>query len=255
MSFNFFKNKNVDHITISKSCTDFLYKVIEAMLETTEYANITISNVLGLKIQSIDAMAVCLYQIIIPYKRLINKKLASKKKVSVNFVIQSLYTFLKNHRNQNVTFYLHDTNIELVVYTPEYYTYTLQANQQDQNHYVQLPSYITKPSLVLEPHEFSQIVMNMAVGGGFTKIITGNQLFKFITNSETGQIEINIELEKSCITTNNTYITKFLKPMCCSITFCSNVCLYVSKNGPIHIRYCYHHEMAQVYVALVPVNR
>lgn len=227
------------------------------MAEMSDYGTIIFSSLNGFCIQSIDASAICVHQMRLPLHRL---KVINQDNIyhSSNFKINELLGFLKRHTNAilfKVSFNTICVQFQLGITKHKSYEIILNSNLHYKYCHISLPVTLNKPTIVIDPINFNKIVMNLAVGGGYTKMNLNHNSLTLTSDCEVGSICIDISVGKqNCNHFTNTFVTKFLKPLCTTITFAQNVCMTLKHNKPLEITYTLQHELIHMYTAIAPIN-
>lgn len=230
--------KKVDLIL---SAYSLLKKVLETTLEGTECAKLCFkssdSHRAPFSIVAMDALMVS--QGCTEFNRPCFERYQCDEDHEISIDVKELHDFVRNCKgSKRIRFTCEDLVIKVHEMSGTHEK-TLKPRRNDNTAYLQLDllHYRDWPNFEMSATEFSNIVLDLAVGGSEMSVsIDTNSNVKFHTNFESGKIDIDVPTdvllshrapEKTCVT--STFIVKFMK-LLCSITYIvRSVTVFVSK--------------------------
>ena len=203
----------------------------------------------GLFIQSVDSLNVCIIQFNFKREKFFQYTLQFRLRVK----IRQLYTQLK-HMTGYVRFALVDNQLYLNEYTGTEVSGTgwhIPASS-DQTSYFMLDStqFAAQPSFEIRPTDFNNMIMDLAVGGGYLTVAMTAETVTWTTRFETGVIRIvtHSSAKFTLVTPpatpfENVYLTKFFKQACSITTMCDSLQVYMAPGSPITLRFSFLDSM------------
>lgn len=256
-------------IVISSVNISHLFKkAIETILDGSEQAMITFDEK-GLQIQSVDSLSVCMCLFKFSKKRFF--KFEVSKTVQIKFNTRPLYNFIKKFPGvafsfickKNVLWIKVVSGFGKIYNTVNEYKF---VNIKDRTDYFSIPEYtfINCPSFRLDTEEFTNIILDLAVGGGYIQVEMEGCRILWKTCFETGSISVeshnanNIDkgymvLIPAHTKISNKYLTKFFKQACNIAPTCDNLTIYMRAGGPIVLEFELGKGLSSLIISIVPV--
>jgi len=239
------------------------------MLDGSEQGLISFTD-FGLQFQSVDSIGVCMCLFRFPARKFFRYDLEQDRQVK--FKLRPLYNFVKKFHSTSMAFTCNNNRITLAVTsnfdkgTSKQNLYHID-NTHDNTVYYALPSSILDDSACfrLNPEEFTNIVLDLAVGGGYINVSMQGTRTEFKTIFETGTIVTSCnpnpdrqeyEIIRPAVgSICNTYLTKFFKQASNLSSSCRQLCIYIHKDGPIVLQFDMNKELCQIFISIAPVNK
>ena len=226
-------------------------KCLEAILEGSEQALLTFTAS-GTQIQSVDVLSVCMYVVNFHKSQFARYNVSKQYQVQVG--VDNLFYFVKRCKNQTITFKTKKSN--LWVYTgsgslsagDRGNCYKLSGKLQERSVYYSLPNEVFShcPSFALHPLEFTNMMLELSVGGGYIDLTMEGTETLWQTRFETGIISLRAlngggegyrVLTPAKENFQNRYITKYLKQACGIAQSCKRVVVYLRPEGPLLLNF------------------
>ena len=236
-------NKLTMYILCSQILSGLIRRGIETILDGSEHSRFEFGAD-SLSLQSVDCLSVCVFQFDFPKNRFL-KYDVEEKKHSVKFETRGLYRFLKKYSNLVIAFRKDSSvfTVQLIVPLDKQesisQSYKIQESG-DMTEYYDIPIDNEYTRIRISPEAFTNIVLEMTIGGGYTLFTLEKNTFSWYSKSETGSIGIccrhnNQEFQEDRIHIVNTYLTKFLKQTVNIASTCIGLVIRVAQDGPMFL--------------------
>lgn len=246
------------NIIASPNLSSVLSRAFETMWEGSEKARIRFDMEEGIYLQSIDSLSVCACRFHIPKNRFdgfIMKETSFWRRVDLRKICEFIRLQPHGHfsfaQTNNMLHFIHHlgTTVAYIDLEPDSDTSTIYYDMN-----LDLRGC---PSFQLYPEEFSNMILNLCVGGGYTNFEFNTGL-KLHTTFELGTISFSTEkegdhfkiLEKGCC--SNAYLTKFLKQAAFMACHCTKMTLYMSQDGPLILHLTLEDNISTLCVIITP---
>jgi hypothetical protein len=250
-------------IICSSQFTNILRKSFETMLDGSERCMIKMTPAY-LELQSVDSLAVCSCLFRFMCERFIRYDIVSDFSIKIN--IRPLYNFLKKQP------------IGSMIIDKQYGTLFVSVKSKTNevpNHFKLLETddctvyydittelFSVWPCFRINPEEFTGIILDLAVGGGYTDLHFNETSVLLRTTFETGSISIEAHgatKDFSIIrgppdNIHNRYLTKFLKQACTIAPTCIDMCIFIKPNGPLVMVFTLENNVSKFIMTIAPVG-
>lgn len=255
-------------VVCSVKLSMLIKKSLETMLDGSEQGIIGFFEE-SMQLQSVDSLAVCMCMFKFLKKRFF--KYNVNKQSEVRFQVRPLYNFVKKFNSAAFSFNYKNGSLWIQVVSSFQKTDSNKnvyriLETQDKTRYYTIPPEIFQntPCFKLDPEEFTNTVLDLAVGGGYIEVEMNRTEVYWRTFFETGSICIKAcnhngqRNEYKVIVPSkekiyNSYLTKFFKQACNIATICTNLTIYVTKHGPILLYFEMENESTELIISIAPV--
>jgi hypothetical protein len=256
-------------IVCSVQFTQIIKKAFETMLDGSERAMIKILKD-EVHLQSVDSLSVC----VCIFKFFSNRffKYNNDEDVIVKFNLRPVFNFLKKQangaliiqkKNKNVYFSLVPRYTKMQFNTIDTNSLRLVDTSDPTFYYnIEYETFKNWPCVTINPEEFTNIILDLAVGGGYTDIILDQKNLIMKTEFETGSISIQANngvskhfnvVDPPSKKIHNRYLTKFFKQTCTIAPSCIDMRIFIHENGPVIMDFTLENNISRLIISIAPV--
>jgi hypothetical protein len=250
-------------IVCSVQLSFLIKKGLEMMLDGSEQAIIQFTEE-GMELQSVDSISVCICSFKFAKERFF--KYSISECLRVKFLIRPFYNFVKKFNAAAFSFDC-DTDSLLIKVISNFDKSNSNlyhiVDSQDETVYFDLPRelFTNSPSFRLQPDEFANIILDLAVGGGYIEVGMNGLESYWLTIFETGTICITSlhqseeyqVIQEAQEKISNRYLTKFFKQACTIAPICLSLIVHLRIEGPIILQFQIENEFSELIISIVPV--
>ena len=255
-------------LTLSHEATVNLKKITEVLLEGSEKALLTLAEK-EVCLQTVDATWTCTAIYRIPRSQYSLSRFSQCPPVSIKFDLKTLHAFLKSGGTRVLAFrYNANGQVKLISACGPNIRGT-RARQKapvqlieikDRCPYVAIPKTVFHNwlNVKLDPHEFSNITLDLATGGGYMEMsVYGNNMVVFQSVFDVGNVHFQThdfpvqqnrhcrparsaqkrrlgqQCQNSDVLVKERFIIKFLKLVCGLASICAHMGIYLKPQNPL----------------------
>ena len=253
-------------VKCSKSLSSMIRRTLDMMLEGSERGIISFTTS-GMELQSVDATMSCVCSCSFDTTSFNEFDLDTEVYITIN--IRDFREFIRIaniSKYESLTFLKNDEDVNMsVISIPSMETYLLVDNGDLTTYFNISPSnYIDQPSFTISQEEYISIIYHLCVGGGITQVTMCNNVLELQSDSENCFVHYVITddtksdsfsiVQSPPNTIRCNYVTKFLKQLCCMVSSCTNIMIYLDENKPITIVMILEDNKSSIVTSIVPYN-
>lgn len=212
-----------------------------------------------MQLQSVDSISVCMC--LFTFDRTLFHTFAITQEVRRTVRLRPLFSFLQ--LDSQVSFVVDGKSVAVRLRTSgDERLFPLGGG--DNTVYYNLPAdvYQHGSCFRLHPAEFVGTILDMAVGGGYTRVELEGEHLRWQTCFETGSISItaqsnneNFEILRAATgRLSYVYLTKFFKQACGVAQLCTGLRVHIHENGLFIMRFELGSNVRDLVVTIVPVE-
>lgn len=246
-------------IVCSTDLSNLIKRSLECILDGSEQAVISLYPD-HICIQSVDSLAVCMCTFTFYTQRFTTFDI--DEEVQVRFKVRSVYETIKKFDCLVL-----ETDGDSIWFTDNHERRYLLVESQDSTTYYSVSASLFDmcACFKLHPVEFSNIILELAVGGGHIEVSMDNYTTYWKTMFETGDILFETTqkrrdnshyrvIKPAVPKISNIYLTKFLKQACNIANICNSLIVYVRPDGPMFLKFEMGSRLSEVVITLVPMS-
>jgi hypothetical protein len=220
-------------------------KAFETIIEGSERCIIRFRDV-GIEFQSVDSLNVALLSFQLKKEQFIH--FDDVLSVDIKLEVRPFFIFLKRCK-YDMAIQFHDQNVNFITKSRTIIsTFCLNNNVLDSTRYLDLNRSLYKDwaMFCISPDELSNVILDLAFGGGLTSICFFDDRVQWNSTFETGEIiftmknsssgndnDFKIVRKPKFAPIENKYLTKFIKQMCTILPNCISAQVYVNEDSPV----------------------
>ena len=253
--------------------SNLIKKTIEILLDGSERAILKIKPT-GCEFQAVDSLAVSVYVFRFLAARFFRYDVLEPHTVKLN--LRPLHMYLKAQPPGSLVFSSKNKSVYVTVLS-KYLKhdqahaagncFNLHHNATDRTKYFDINPDLFRSwaCFSIDTEEFSNIILDLSVGGGYLDICLDKNTLELTTIFETGRITITATAQQNHgkefrmnrappSPIKNRYLTKFFKQSCGIVPTCVDMKVFIKPNGPIVLEMTLENNISKLYVCMMPVG-
>jgi len=252
-------------VKCSKAMSSIVKRTLDMVIEGSERGIISFTAT-GMEIQSVDATMSCVCTCTFAASSFTIFELETEMLVRIH--IRELREFIRLSKYESFDFVKADDDMYINVVSYPSLDSQLLVDNGDMTAYFNIrpAMYTHQPSFTISQEEYNSIIYHLCVGGGTTNFTMQRNTVILTAESENCRVNYVITDDNNsdgfCIIRSPakntivrcTYLTKFLKQICCIVSSCSNITVHVDNDKPITIVMLMEDNSSKIVIAIVPIN-